>query len=136
MKPTSEFLMHAAVYKTRRNVYSVVHTHSKFATAFAVIGKPIPSIVYECVNLKDGIVPVAAYGTPGTTELSSSVIRPIKRADALLLESHGVLTVGENPRGAFLKACYVAELAEIYYRALMINGGKEPKVISVEEIQK
>ncbi|MCH3965858.1 MAG: class II aldolase/adducin family protein [Clostridium sp.] len=138
VKPTSEFLVHIAVYKTRKDVNSVIHTHSKFATAFAVLGKAIPSIVYECANLKlkDGIIPVAPYGTPGTTELSNSVIKPIQRADAILLESHGVVTVDEDPKEALLKAHYVEELAGIYYRALMINGGKEPKVVPIEEIQK
>lgn len=138
VKPTSEFLMHIAVYKTRKDVYSVIHTHSRFATSFAVVGKSIPSIVYECANLKlkDGIIPLAPYGTPGTTELSNSVIGPIQRADAILLESHGVLTVDKDPKEALLKAHYVEELAEIYYRALMVNGGKEPNVVPIEEIEK
>lgn len=46
------------------------------------------------------------------------------------------MTVDEDPKEALLKAHYVEELAEIYYRALMINGGKEPKVVPAEEIEK
>lgn len=49
-KPSSELLMHLEVYKTRKDVNAVVHTHSRFATAFAVLSKEIPPIVYECNN--------------------------------------------------------------------------------------
>lgn len=136
VKPTSELLMHLSVYKTRDDVFALAHTHSRFATAFAVINKEIPAIIYECanLNLKDGVIPVAKYGRPGTTALSDSVVEPIKRSDVILLEKHGVVAVDKDPAEALLKAHYVEELAEVYYRALQLNGGKEPDVFSVEEL--
>lgn len=136
VKPTSELLMHLSVYKTRDDVFAMAHTHSRFATAFAVINKEIPAIIYECanLNLKDGVIPVAKYGRPGTTALSDSVVEPIKRSDVILLEKHGVVAVDKDPAEALLKAHYVEELAEVYYRALQLNGGKEPDVFSVEEL--
>ncbi|WP_026881481.1 class II aldolase/adducin family protein [Clostridium akagii] len=138
VRPTSELLMHLQVYKTREDVLAVSHTHSRFATAFAVLKKEIPAIVYECANLslKDGVIPVASYGRPGTKELSESVIEPIKRSDVILLEGHGVLAVDKDAKESLLKAHYVEELAEVYYRTLVINGGKEPKAFSVEELGK
>lgn len=136
VKPTSELLMHLQVYKTRQDVFSIVHTHSRIATSFAVLKKEIPAIIFECANLglKDGVIPVASYGRPGTTALSDSVIEPIKRSDVILLEKHGVLAVDKDPKEALLKAHYVEELAEVYYRALVINNGKEPEAFSVEEL--
>lgn len=138
VKPTSELLMHLQIYKTREDINAVVHTHSRFATTFAVLRKPIPAIIFECSNLglKDAVVPVAKYGRPGTTELSDSVIEPIKRADAILLEKHGVVTVDKDLKEALLKAHYVEELAEIYYRTLVVNCSKEPDAFSVEELTK
>lgn len=75
LKPTSELLMHLEIYKTREDVRAVVHTHSRIATSFAVVNKPIPAIIYECatLGLKDAMIPVAPYGRPGTRELSNSV---------------------------------------------------------------
>lgn len=136
VKPTSELLMHLQVYKTREDIFAIAHTHSRIATSFAVLKKPIPAIIYECANLglKDAVIPVANYGRPGTTDLSDSVIEPIKRADVILLEKHGVLAVDKDPKEALLKAHYVEELAEVYYRTLVINGGKEPDAFSVEEL--
>lgn len=137
VKPTSELLMHLQIYKTRPDVFSVAHTHSRFATSFAVLKKEIPAVVYECsvLGLKDGVIPVADYGRPGTTALSESVIEPIQRADAILLEGHGVVAVDKDPKEALLKAHYVEEFAEVYYRALTLNDGKEPKVFSAKELE-
>ncbi|VBB07376.1 Hypothetical protein LUCI_2620 [Lucifera butyrica] len=137
VKPTSELLMHLQAYKNRPDILAVVHTHSRFATTFAVLKKEIPAVVYEGATLggECGIIPVAPYGRPGTYALAASIIEPLKKADAILLESHGVLTVDKNPKEALLKAHYVEEIAEIYYRALLLNGGKEPNVIPPEELK-
>lgn len=137
VKPTSELLMHLEIYKTREDVCAVVHTHSRIATAFSVINKAIPAIIYECASLglKDAVIPVAPYGRPGTRDLSNSVIEPIKRSDVILLEKHGTVAVDKNIKDALLKAHYIEELAEVYYRVLQLNGGKEPDAFSVEELE-
>ncbi|MDN5342686.1 class II aldolase/adducin family protein [Oceanotoga sp. DSM 15011] len=136
-KPSSETMMHLEIYKTRDDVFSVAHTHSKMATSFAVLAKPIPAIIYEVAGfgLKDGIVPVAPYGRPGTRELALSVVEPVKRSDMFLLEKHGVVAVGINIDDALLKVEYAEELAEIYFNALLINGGKEPDAFTPEELR-
>ncbi|EDS6441779.1 class II aldolase/adducin family protein [Salmonella enterica subsp. VII serovar 1,40:g,z51:--] len=138
LRPTSECLMHIEIYKTRPDVFAISHTHSLYATSFAVLNKPIPAVVYECaiLNLKDGVIPVAPYGRPGTPALSSSVIEPIKRADAILMEKHGAIGVDKDPYEAVLKSAYLEEMAQIYYHVLAINGGKEPESFAPEELQR
>ncbi|MDM8312489.1 MULTISPECIES: class II aldolase/adducin family protein [Clostridium] len=139
VRPTSELLMHVEAYKCRPDVKAIVHTHSKFATAFSVLNKEIPPIVYEIVNIVggEGIIKVAPYARPGTADLANSIKKPIKDADACLMANHGVLAVSkESIDDAFLKASYVEEVAEIYYRTLLINGGKEPKTIAQSELGK
>lgn len=136
LKPSSEVLVHIQAYKSRPDVNAVVHTHSRFATAFAVIGKEIPPIVYEAANYGEYAL-VAHYGRPGTKQLAESIIEPLKKTDACLMEQHGVLVVDENTLdNALLKAFYVEDVAEIYYRALNINDGKEPPVLPPEELEK
>ena len=137
LRPTSETLMHLAVYRSRPDVLAVAHTHSKFATAFAILKKPIPAIVYEVFVLgcREGYVPVAPFGRPGTNELAQSVVAPLQLADVALMEAHGVIAVDKNLKEALLKASYVEELAEIYYHTLVI-GGKEPPVVPQSELKK
>lgn len=138
VKPSSETMMHLEIYKEREDVKAIVHTHSKIASAFAVLAKPIPGIIFEAstLGLKEGYIPVAKYARPGTVELAKSVIEPVRIADMFLLEKHGAVAVGKDIKDAFLKAQYVEEIADIYYMALMINKGEEPPAFSVEELNK
>lgn len=136
-RPTSETLMHLEAYRSRPDISAVAHTHSRFATAFAVLKKPLPAIVYEILGLgcKEGIVPVADYGRPGTPELAKTITAPLKIADAALMQAHGVIAVDKSLKEALLKAAYVEELAEVYYHTLMIGKG-EPPTVPKEELQK
>lgn len=136
-KPSSEALMHLETYKARKDVRAIVHTHARFSTAFAVLKKELPPIVYEssCCS-KNGVVPVAPYGRPGTPELAKNVAETLKHADCCLMESHGAIATGENIDSAFLKAQYVEEVAEIYMLALIANNHSEPKTLPTEELQK
>lgn len=138
LRPTSESLMHLAVYKSRPEINAVAHTHSRFATSFAILRKPIPAIVYEILGLgcKEGYIPVADYGRPGTPALAESIVQPLQISDVALMESHGVIAVDKDLKEALLKAAYVEEMAEIYYRTLTINGGKEPHTVPMSELKK
>ena len=138
LRPTSESLMHLEIYKTRPDVMAVAHTHSMYATVFAVLNKPVPAVVYEIANLKCSKtrIPVAPYGRPGTPALAESVVEPCKEADVFLLQGHGAVAVDEtNIEEAYLKAAYLEELSELYHHALTANGCQEPDSFPVEELQ-
>lgn len=135
-KPSSESQMHIEVYKTRPDVFGIAHTHSKMGTAFSVLNKPLPPIIYEVTafNLKNGYIPVAPYARPGTIELAKNVAQTAKEADLILMEKHGVIALGQSIDDAFLHVQYIEEVAEVYYYSLMINQGKEPSFFDVNEL--
>ncbi len=132
VKPSSEMKVHLTAYRTREDVFGICHTHSHYATSFAVQGVEIEPVVFEA--LVYGVrTPVAKYERPGTQALGDSVIEPLKVSDACLLEKHGVVTVGENLDDAYLKAHYIEDVAQIAYQAMLIGGGKLPSAIPQEE---
>lgn len=134
LKPTSETLMHLSVYKNRKDVRAVCHTHAIYSTIFAVRNKEIPPIVFESMVV-GGAIPVAKYATPGTKELADSIIEPLKKSDACLLEKHGVLTVGKTIEEAYIKMQYVEDMAKIYLYTLLLDQ-KEPEAIPQSEFEK
>ena len=137
LKPTSESLMHLKIYSVRPDAAAIVHTHSVYATAFAVLNRPIPAIVYEVAHIGVGKarIPVAPYGRPGTPELAESVTDSCLEADCFLLEKHGAVALdGRNIYEAFLKAAYIEELAELYHHVLAANNGQEPASFTQEEL--
>lgn len=136
-KPSSEALMHLAIYRARPDARAVVHTHARYCTAFAVLNRPIPPIVYECSYLgRSATVPVAPYGRPGTADLAQKAAAVLQNADCCLLQSHGAVALGENMGAAFLRACYLEEAAELYYLTLSAGGFQEPPALPPEELKK
>ena len=119
IRPSSEVLMHLMIYKTRPAVMAVAHTHSMYASVFAVLGKEIPAVVYEAMvlGLKTGVIPVAPYGRPGSMELAESVIEPVKISDALLLARHGALAVATPGKYLLLLCCGILTAAPLSFFA-------------------
>lgn len=137
VKPSSEALMHLYIYKERKDILAIAHTHARFSTAFSIMNKPIPPIVYECAYLgRTGTVPVAPYGRAGTADLAEKVAQVMKEYDCCLMESHGAIAAAGNMDDAFLKAQYVEEIAEMYYITLAAGHGAEPHALPVEELEK
>ena len=138
LKASSESMMHAECYKVNPDCYGIAHTHSKMGTAFSVLNKPIPAIIYEVASfrLDDGTIPVAPYGRPGTVELAKNVAETSKKADMMLMEKHGVIALGKDLENAYLAVQYIEELAEIYFDTLLINKGVEPPYFHADELSK
>ncbi|MFZ7134593.1 MAG: class II aldolase/adducin family protein [Eubacteriales bacterium] len=135
VKPTSETPMHLKVYNERSDVNGVVHTHSKYATAFAVQNISIKPIVFEVCSY-GGKAPVAPYATPNTDELAQSIVPFLKDYNAILLEKHGVLIVDSDINNAYLNAHYLEDVAEITFISTVIGGGKLPEPIPNHEFKK
>jgi len=111
-KASMELSMHMAIYKERPDVNAVVHTHSTYATAFAVKGAKIPPVVTEAIFYGEN-VEVAEFARSGSIQLAENVVKQIKKADVCLLKNHGVITVSDTIEDALLKASYVEHVAKI-----------------------
>ena len=120
--PSSESLLHRAVYRARPDVGSVLHTHSVHATALAVAGKPLPPVVDEMVVYVGGQVEVAEYGFPGSEELARAGAAALGDRRAVLLRNHGLCGVGPSPREALRVCALVERLAQIYLLAERSGG--------------
>jgi L-fuculose-phosphate aldolase len=129
--PSSETPMHCAVYKHRADVGAIVHTHSPWATTFAVLGREIPPVHYVISSIGDR-VRVAPYTTYGTEELGRYALQTLGMDNAILLQNHGVLAVGADLSAALKNAIRVEFLAEIYWKSCLIG---EPILLTAEQLQ-
>ncbi len=107
-RPTSEWALHAWIYRTDAGVAAVLHTHSPAATARAVLGRDLPPLTPETAHYL-GTVPCLAPVAPGTEALGIGAAEALGRgARAALLGRHGAVAWGRDVREAF----YQAELLE------------------------
>ncbi len=131
-KPSSELLFHLALYRRRQNIQAVVHTHSVYATTLASLGWEIPPFHY-LVAYSGKKVPLAPYATFGSEKLARNVADAIGDNNAVLMGSHGVVTVGATPAKAFETAEIIEYVARVYYQAKSLG---EPTILSDEEMKK
>lgn len=101
LKYSSEFLLHAAAYRLRKDAGAAIHSHAPYLTSYALNNQPIESNAYpEMINLF-GKIPVVPYGTPGTDEIAAEMGPHIEMSKVVLLANHGVLAVGTDLYDAF-----------------------------------
>ena len=120
--------MHAIVYKQRPETGAVVHTHSTYATSFALASRAL-ACSYEALvrnEMSDG-VPLAKYGPRGSGESIANIVTALngtKNTKAVLLENHGVLAFGANPAAAARANLIVEEAAQMAIYAEVLGGAK------------
>lgn len=119
--PSTEMLLHRAIYKARPDVGAVMHTHSVYASAMAVAGVTIPPLIDEMVVLLGDRVQVSEYTFPGTEELGEAVVAALGERNAALIRNHGAVGIGATTAHAF-RACQLIErMAHIYATAQQIG---------------
>jgi L-fuculose-phosphate aldolase len=116
--PTSELLMHLAVYRARPEVGAVIHAHTMHTTALSLLGHGIPPIMDEQVGLLGGEVALCPHTLPGSEALAGSVIEHLGDRRAVILAHHGMLGCGRDVQQA-LDVCQATDrLARVYLLAL------------------
>ena len=123
--PSSEWRLHAAIYINCRCANAVVHTHSPFATSFAVSNEEIPLVLIEMVAFIGGHVPVAKFALPGTDQVGNEAIKVLQDRSACLMQNHGVVCFGDSLEQAHTRSVYVEDAAKIYHYA-KLNGNARP----------
>jgi len=120
--PSTETLMHAAVYAARPGVQSVMHTHSIYASALAVAGKAVLPMIDEMVIHIGGAVEVSEYAFPGTEELGAAVVQALGERTAALIRNHGMVGIGATALEALAICQMVERAAQIYAVAESVGG--------------
>jgi len=137
--PSAEKNMHLHVYEKRPDVNAVIHTHSPFASSFAIACKPIPCAGVEIAAIMGGEIPLAEYALPGTKELGRNALEALGDRKVVLLANHGVLSVGSTLDEAATMAALAEENAKLVMFSYMIGGAKpipEDELTKLREMYK
>jgi L-ribulose-5-phosphate 4-epimerase len=108
--PSSDTAAHAYVYRHLPEVGGVVHTHSTYATAWAARAEPIPCVITAMADEFGGEIPVGPFAIIGDDSIGRGVVATLAghRSRAVLMQNHGVFTIGRDARDA-VKAAVMAE---------------------------
>ena len=116
-KPSTEVLLHTAVYKVRPDAMGVVHAHPPSCVALTLVKMGMDEPVIPEIVGALGRVPTAPYATPGTGDLPASFLPLAEKHDAFLLERHGSVTMGSSVTQAMDRLEMIEHAATILVRA-------------------
>ncbi len=131
---SSEIQMHLLIYRMRPDVNAVCHAHVPHGTAFAAAGLSIDAPILSEVILTLGCVPLTAYGTPSTPELTDALKPYVEHHNALLMENHGVVAYGKDLWQAFDRLETLEHTAKIAILARSLGGANDLPKDAIEKL--
>lgn len=123
-KASSDTASHCYIYRQMPHVHGIVHTHSRYATAFAVLGREIPCVTTAMADEFGGPIPCGGFALIGGEEIGQVVVATLagSRSPSCLLQSHGVFATGASAESAVKAAVMTEDNAAIVWTALQIGA--------------
>ncbi|AFZ66339.1 L-ribulose-5-phosphate 4-epimerase [Deinococcus peraridilitoris] len=122
--PSSDTATHAYIYRHLPHVGGIVHTHSPYATAWAANARDIPCVLTAMADEFGGPIPCGDFALIGGEEIGAEVVRVLHghRSPAIILQNHGVFTIGSTPRAALKAAVMCEDVARTVFLAYQLGN--------------
>jgi L-fuculose-phosphate aldolase len=130
--PSTEWAMHAAIYRTSPETHYVVHTHADACTALACLAEPLPAFHYMVLQFGGHDVRCAPYATFGTEALADLAVVALRDRTACLLANHGMIVLGRNRAEAFAHSLLLEQLCRQY---LLARAAGTPRLLTAQEME-
>lgn len=125
LNPSVDTASHLYVYRHRPDVNGIVHTHSPYATSFAIQGESLKIYTTTSAAVFGGEIPVSDFATIGEEEIGREIVEKIGDREAILIRNHGVFTIGKDSEKALKNAVILEETAQSVHYA-MCRGPVNP----------
>jgi L-ribulose-5-phosphate 4-epimerase len=131
--PSSDTDAHAYVYRNMPEVNGQVHTHSPYATAWAARAEEIPCVLTAMADEFGGPIPVGPFALIGDDSIGRGIVETLKnsRSPAVLMQNHGVFTIGPSARAAVKAAVMTEDVARTVHLARQLG---EPVPIAPSDV--
>lgn len=132
-KPSVDLPHHLYLYRHCPEIGGVVHTHSNYATSFALLGKSIPAYLTAIADEFGEKIPCAPYVDNVGDNIGKTILKHMGKAPAVLLAHHGTFAYGKTPSAALKAAVMLEDVARTCHLALLLG---KPKPLPAKEVRK
>ena len=132
-RPSSDTDAHAYVYRHMTEVNGQVHTHSPYATAWSARAEEIPCVLTAMADEFGGPVPVGPFALIGDVSIGQGIVATLRgsRSPAVLMQNHGVFTIGPSAKAAVKAAVMTEDVARTVHLSRQLG---EPLPIAQSDI--
>jgi len=123
-KPSAEMKLHIAIYRERKNINAVIHSHSMNASTVAVARREVPPILDDMVQIIGPTIRVAEYALPSTKKIVKKTMSALKGRNAALMANHGAVCIGQSMEEAFTCTFVLEKTCKAFIEAEFLGGAK------------
>ena len=124
-EPNPATRFHLWVYRARRDVQAIVHTHPPAASALAAAEQPLVVAHMDATPLFEDTAFLARWpGLPTADREGEVIAGGLGDKHAMLLAHHGILTAGRSVQEAAFLAVFMERMARQQLDAAKIGGSK------------
>ncbi len=124
-KPSAEMKLHIAIYKERKDISAVIHSHSMNASTVAVARREVPPILDDMVQIIGPSIRVAEYALPSTKKIVKKTMKALKGRNAALMANHGAVCIGRDMEEAFTCTFVLEKSCKAFIESEFLGGAKE-----------
>ena len=119
LSPSSDAATHGYVYRAMPGVGGVAHTHSAYATAWAIRGEAIPCVMTAMADEFGGDIPIGPFALIGDEAIGRGIVETLEghNSPAVLMRAHGVFTIGPTAKDAIKAAVMCEDVARTVHLA-------------------
>ncbi|MGD9328812.1 MAG: class II aldolase/adducin family protein [Cyclobacteriaceae bacterium] len=124
IKPSSEFKLHTEIYRSRKEIHAVIHTHQMNASTVAAARREVPPILDDMAQIIGPSIRVADYALPNTKKIVRATMKALKGRYAALMANHGAVCVGRDMKEAFTVCDVLEKACKAFIEAEFLGGAK------------
>jgi L-ribulose-5-phosphate 4-epimerase len=133
LKPSVDLPHHLYLYSHCSEFGGIVHTHSNYATSFALLHRSIPAYLTAIADEFGEEIPCAPYVDNEGDHIGEAILQYRNKGPAVLLGNHGVFTFGPTPVAALKAAVMLEDVAKTCHLALCLG---KPSALPAQEVRK
>jgi L-ribulose-5-phosphate 4-epimerase len=133
LNPSVDLPHHLYLYRHCADVGGVIHTHSNYATSFALLGRSLPVYLTAIADEFGAEIPCIPYTDNVGDHIGQAIVAGRNRAPAVFLANHGVFAFGKDARSALKAAVMLEDVAKTCHLALLLG---KPHAIAEDEVEK
>src|SRR5690349_13271215 len=133
LNPSVDLPHHLYLYSNCPDIGGIVHTHSNYATSFAMLNRPIPAYLTAIADEFGPEIPCVPYVDNVGNHIGEAILNHRTAAPAVLLAHHGVFSFAATPAAALKAAVMLEDVAKTCHLALQLGS---PTPLPDEEVQK
>jgi|TARA_B100001964_G_scaffold225091_1_gene272563 ribulose-5-phosphate 4-epimerase/fuculose-1-phosphate aldolase len=115
------FVIHGAIHKEKKDIHSIMHTHSRAGLAISCLKMGLDPIIQDAAMFYNRVSYHDWEGMSTNSEECKSISEDLGKNNVMILRNHGLLTAGKTIGETFMLMYYLDRACKVQLDLASIN---------------